>query len=309
MNKKLMKIIKVIKRPELIVVEILKSSFFRLMEDTLYLKIKFKLLVGYKLNLENPKSFNEKLQFLKIFDRNPKYSILADKIAVREYIEETIGKSHLIPLLGVWEKFDDIDFDTLPDQFVLKPNHTSGHVFVCKDKSKIDYKSLKRQVKGWLKREHYWNHREWCYKNIKPLILCEKYLSDESSSGLIDYKLLCFNGKVKCSFVALNRNSQNGLNIDFYDHDWNLMPFERHYPTSGEAIAKPKCYDQMVDYAEKISKDLIFARIDFYEVHGHLYFGEITLYPGAGFEEFNPVSYDYLLGSWINLMGNETKVK
>lgn len=275
--------------------------------DKIYLKIQYKNFIGIRLDLKNPKTFNEKLQWLKLYYHKPEFTMMVDKYEVRNYIKEKVGEEYLIPLLGVYDRYDDIDFDKLPNQFVLKPNHTSGNVFICKDKSKVDYKKLKIEVDSWMKREYYWVHREWPYKNVKPKIICDKYMVDESGSELKDYKFMCFNGVVKCSFVCLNRNSKSGLNVDFYDMDWNPMSFERHYPNSGTIIPKPKNFDKMVEFAEKLSIDIPFVRVDFYESNGWLYFGELTFYPGSGFEGFNPESYDYLLGSWIKLPLKTTK--
>ncbi len=267
-----------------------------------YLKIQYKNFMGKSLNLSDPKTFNEKIQWLKIYDRNPLYTQLADKYAVRKYIERVLGKEYLIPLLGVYDNFDEIDFNALPDQFVLKPTHTSGDILICKDKSKIDLLEIKNEVKRWLKRNYYWVHREWPYKNIKPRIICEKYMVDESGKQIKDYKIMCFNGKAKCVFVCSNRNSPGGLNIDIYDMDWNLMPVQRpNSPNSGVIIPTPKTFEMMVKFAEKLSKDIPFVRVDFYEVNGQLYFGEMTFYPASGFEKFEPESYDYLFGSWLQL--------
>ena len=178
---------------------------------------------------------------------------------------------------------------------------TSGNVYICKEKSKINYDELKKEVNAWMKREYYWLHREWPYKNVKPRIICEEYMVDESEIELKDYKFMCFSGEVKCSFVGLNRNSVTGLNVDFYDIDWKPMPFERHYPNSGKIIPRPKNYNKMIELSEILSKNKLFVRVDFYEVRGKLYFGELTFYPGSGYEKFVPESYDYLLGSWIRL--------
>ncbi|MGY3313447.1 hypothetical protein ACV242_001943 [Peribacillus simplex] len=295
------KIIKGLRNPRLLLVYILGNKTFRIITDEIYLKIKYKLLIKNNLDLKNPRFFNEKLQWLKLYDRKQEYSQMVDKYEVRRYIEEKIGKEYLIPLLGVYDSFDEIDFNVLPNQFVLKPNHTSGDVFICNDKSDINYLELKKEVNQWLKREYYWLHREWPYKNIRPRILCEKFMVDESGTELKDYKFMCFNGEVKCSFVCLNRNSDNGLKLDFYDTDWNIMPVKRHYPNSGIKVNKPKNYDKMVYFAEELSKDIPFLRVDFYEVSGDLYFGELTFYPASGFGEFTPESYDELLGSWIRL--------
>ncbi|PEB46638.1 glycosyl transferase [Bacillus thuringiensis] len=276
-------------------------KMFRAIPDANYLQLKYKLIMGRKLNLKNPKTFNEKLQWLKLNDRRAEYTMLVDKYEVRQYIKETIGEEYLIPLLGVYNNFDEIDFDVLPNKFVLKPNHTSGDVFICRDKSKINYRELKSEVDKWLQREYYWLHREWPYKNVKPKIVCEKYMVDESGVDLKDYKFMSFNGEVRCSFVGLNRQSETGLNIDFYDLEWKLMPFERHYPNSGIKLEKPQNYKKMIEFAELLSRELPFVRVDFYEINGKVYFGELTFYPGSGFEEFTPESYDELLGSWIDL--------
>lgn len=272
--------------------------------DEFYIKLQFKNFVGKELDLNNPSSFNEKMQWLKLYDRNPLYTNLVDKYEVRKYISEKIGEEHLIPLLGVYDSFEEIDFDQLPNQFVLKPTHTSGDIFICKDKSKINYGHLRKKVNKWLKRKYYYEHREWPYKNIKPRIICEKFMVDESGSELKDYKIFCFNGEPKCLFVALERHSESGMKMDFYDMDWNLLPFEREYPRSGKKIPKPKSFDQMVEFAKLLSKDLPFVRVDFYDVNGHLYFGELTFYPGSGLEKFSPEKYDYLLGSWLTLPEN-----
>lgn len=298
----LKRIKKAIKNPKLILLFFLNSRIFRLLPDDLYLKIKYRLTMGRKLDLNNPETFNQKLQWLKLYDRKPEYTQMVDKYEVRKYIKEIIGEEYLIPLLGVYDSFEEIDFDNLPDEFVLKPNHTSGDIFICKNKSKIDYKKLKKEVNRWLKREYYWLHREWPYKNVKPRILCEKYLVDESGKELIDYKFMCFNGEVKCIFVCSNRNSPLGLNIDIYNVDWNLMPFGRpNSPRTGVKIPKPRNFNKMIEFAEKLAKDIPFIRVDFYEVDGHLYFGELTFYPTSGFGKFTPEYYDDILGSWLKL--------
>lgn len=298
----LKRIKKAIKNPKLILLFFLNSRIFRLLPDDLYLKIKYRLTMGRKLDLNNPETFNQKLQWLKLYDRKPEYTQMVDKYEVRKYIKEIIGEEYLIPLLGVYDSFEEIDFDNLPDEFVLKPNHTSGNVFICKDKSKIDYKKLKKEVNRWLKREYYWLHREWPYRNVKPRIICEKYLEDESSKELRDYKFMCFNGVVKCIFVFSNRYSPTGLNIDIYDVNWNLMPFGRpNIASTGVKIPKPKNFQKMIQYAEKLAVNIPFIRVDFYEVNGHLHFGELTFYPASGFGRFAPEYYDDILGSWLKL--------
>ena len=201
----------------------------------------------------------------------------------------------------MYDKFDDINFDKLPKQFVIKCNHDSGGLAICKDKNYFDVKSAKKKINKCLKRNYYYHGREWLYKNIKPRIVIEKYMEDNSYSDLRDYKFMRFNGKVKCSFVCSDRFSDKGLYVTFFDRDWNVMPFERHYPSVKEGLPKPRNYKKMIELAEILSKDISFVRVDFYEINDKIYFGELTFYPGSGFEEFNPSEWDNILGSWITL--------
>lgn len=282
-------------------------GFFDNMPDELYLKKVFLYKLGYPLDLQNPQTFNEKLQWLKLYDRNPEYTTMVDKYEVKKYVADKIGEQYVIPTLGVWNSFDEIDFDALPNQFVLKCTHDSGGFVICRDKSNLDIESAKDKINKSLSVNYYYRGREWPYKNVKPRIIAEQYMEDASSDELKDYKLMCFNGKVKCSFVCSERFSEDGLKVTFYDRDWNVMPFERHYPRSQCPIAKPSSYDDMVRLAEQLSKDIPFVRVDFYEVSGKIYFGELTFYPGSGFEEFEPFEWDKTLGSWIRLPIDEKK--
>ena len=295
------KMIKYIKNPSNIIIYLMNKNFFNWMSDEQYLKIKYRLIMKKKLDLEKPQTYNEKLQWLKLNDRKNGYTKMVDKYEAKKYVASVIGEQYIIPTLGVWEKFKDINFEILPKQFVLKPTHTSGDVFICKDKNNIDYKKLKKKVNKWLKRKYYFLHREWPYKNVKPRIIAETYIENKEEIGLKDYKFMCFNGKVKCSFVCTNRNSKQGLSVDFFDLNWKKMPFTRHYPNSGEHINKPINYNQMLQLAEKLAKNIPFVRVDFYEVNRKIYFGELTFYPGAGFEEFSPEKYDRVLGEWLEL--------
>ena len=295
------KMIKYIKNPSNIIIYLMNKNFFNWMSDEQYLKIKYRLIMKKKLDLEKPQTYNEKLQWLKLNDRKNGYTKMVDKYEAKKYVASVIGEQYIIPTLGVWEKFKDINFEILPKQFVLKPTHTSGDVFICKDKNNIDYKKLKKKVNKWLKRKYYFLHREWPYKNVKPRIIAETYIENKEEIGLKDYKFMCFNGKVKCSFVCTNRNSKQGLSVDFFDLNWKKMPFTRHYPNSGEHINKPINYNQMLQLAEKLAKNIPFVRVDFYEVNRKIYFGELTFYPGAGFEEFSPEKYDRGLGEWLDL--------
>lgn len=299
----LKKLKKAITNPGIIMLVLLnKEPVAKLFSDKLYLKIKYRLTMRKKLNLKNPQTFNEKLQWLKLYDRNLEYTKRVDKYEVRKYIADIIGEEYLIPLLGVWDSPDDIDFDKLPNQFVLKCNHNSGlGMCICKDKSKLNIEKVKKDLKKGLKQNYFITSREWPYKNVKPRIIAEKYMVDESGIELKDYKIMCFNGRFECSFVCSDRYDKDGLCVTFFDREWNKLPFERHYPSSRKEIKRPKCYEKMIELAENLAEGIRFARIDFYEIKGEIYFGEITFYPGSGMEEFTPEEWDYKLGNHITL--------
>ena len=271
------------------------------MSDEAFLKRKFKLVMGQELDLDDPKTFNEKLQWLKLYDRKPLYTKLVDKYAVREYIAEKIGEEYLIPLVGgPWNSPDEIDFAALPDQFVLKCTHDSGGVIICKDKSALDIPAAKAALNKHLKHNYYWTNREWPYKDVPPRIIAEKYMEDETGE-LRDFKFLCFNGRLRTEFICTERYTETGLRVTFFDEDWNRLPFIRHYPSSEKEIPRPESFEEMKRISELLSEDMAFARIDFYEVSGEIYLGEITLYPGSGLEEFDPPEWDERIGSWLTL--------
>lgn len=282
-------------------VKIFRYVQFHVIPEKIFLKHRFYNKVGYRLNLEDPQTFNEKLQWLKLYDRKPEYTKLVDKYAVRGYVANTIGEEYLVPLIGVWDKFESINIETLPNQFVLKTTHDSGGVIICNDKATFNFIEAGKKINRKLNMNYYYLGKEHSYYNIKPQIIGEELLINDSGEEVKDYKFLCFNGKVKCSFVCSNRYSSNGLNVDFFDLDWNHMPFERHYPSNTIPPNKPINYKKMIEISEKYSKNITFIRIDFFEINGKLFLGEFTFYPGCGFEEFTPEYYDYLLGSWINL--------
>ena len=295
------KIIKYIKKPSNVLLYLMNKNFFKWIPDEKYITIKYKLEMNQKLNLKEPKTFNEKLQWLKLYDRNPEYTKMVDKYEAKKYVANIIGKKYIIPTLGVWDKFEDIEFDKLPKQFVLKPTHTSGNVFICKDKEKINYKQLRKMINKWLKRDYYLVHREWPYKNIKPKIIAEQYMVDDSGMKLKDYKFFCFNGIAQTILVCSNRNG-SFKNTNFYDISWNLQPFTREkHKNSNEQIKKPKNLDEMITVAEKLSKDIPFVRVDLYEINGKVYFGELTFYPSSGFEGFEPEEWDKKLGDMLEL--------
>lgn len=253
----------------------------------------------YKLDLENPRTFNEKLQWLKLHDRNPAYTQMADKYAVREYIKNTIGQEYLIPLLGVWDSFDEIDFDKLPNQFVLKCNHDSGSVVICKDKTEFDFESAKNTLTKSINMNYYYRCREYPYKNIAPKIIAEKYMVDESGYELKDYKFFAFDGSVKALFIATDR--PHDTRFDFFDMEFNHLPIINGHPNTTKVLKRPECFDEMIKLAEILSVGIPHIRVDFYEINGRVYFGELTFYHWAGFTPFEPKEWDYTFGSWIKL--------
>lgn len=270
------------------------------MSDQTYLCQRYFEIFHKKLDLSNPQTFNEKLQWLKLYDHKSIYTTMVDKYAVKEYVSNLIGNQYIIPTYGVWKSFDDIDFSGLPNQFVLKCSHDSGGIVICTNKDKLDMGQARKKINRSLKRNYYLTCREWPYKDVKPCVIAEKYM-EEQGKGMKDYKFMCFGGKVKCSFVCSGRFEAEGMKVTFFDLDWNVMLFERHYPKSRENIAKPKNYELMISLAERLAADIPFVRVDFYEINGCVYFGELTFFPGSGFEEFTPESADYEIGSWIDL--------
>lgn len=265
------------------------------LSDSIYLFIVYWAYTGRKLNLKNPKTYNEKLQWLKLYDRRPEYSIYVDKYAVRSYVADKVGEKYLIPIYGVYNGIDEINWDSLPDQFVLKCTHGSGSNIICSDKSKLDIDSVKKQLRKWMKKNWYWFGREWPYKNVKPRIICEKYLQD----NITDYKFMCFSGKPLLVQIHCDRYENHTL--DFYNCNWEKTEIRRNTPTASNPIPKPKCFEEMLWIAEKLSEDEIHVRIDLYEVNGRVYFSEKTLYSASGFTSFAKQEYDEYLGKLIKL--------
>lgn len=272
------------------------------MPDEEYLSLKFQASMGKPLNLENPQTFNEKLQWLKLYDRRPEYTMMVDKYKVREYIAQQIGEEYLIPLLGVWDDPDDIDFDSLPNQFVLKCNHNSGlGMCICKDKSKLDMNKVKKELRKGLKQDYYLTGREWPYKDVPRKIICEKYMEDSSTAELRDYKFFCFGGAAKCYKVDFDRFI--GHNANYFTADGELMKLGEEVcpPDFEKTIQTPANFEKMKELAAKLSETHSFLRADFYDVDGKVYFGELTFYPASGFGKFIYEGNDVLLGSWIKL--------
>lgn len=271
----------------------------RFLPDKLYIQIYYFSHFKKFADLKNPTTYNEKLNWLKLHDRNPLYTTLVDKCEVKKYVASIIGKEYIIPTIGVWEHFDDIDFDQLPNQFVLKCTHDSEGVVIVKDKSKLDRKTAKKKLEDSLKLQFYYIGREWPYKNVKPRIIAEKYMEDHTDGELRDYKFFCFNGEPKVMFVASGRAADD-TKFDFFDLNFNHLNIQQHYPNAG-SIRKPCTFNQMIEKSKLLSKNLPHVRVDFYEVDGHLYFGELTFYHFSGFMPFKPEKWDYIFGEWLKL--------
>ncbi len=260
-------------------------------------------LLGYKLNLDNPQTFNEKLQWLKLYYHNPLITQCSDKVAVRDYIAQNIGAEYLVPSLGVYSNPDEIDFDALPNRFVLKVNWGSGQNIICKDKSTLDVSETKKQLRQWMepKSNLYFEQFEWCYKNIVPKIICEQYIENDSSNhDIYDYKFFCFNGKV--AYIMFLAERQIGLKMAFYDTQWNKQMFVYGYPMYEKDVPKPDNLSQMIHAAETLAKEFPEARVDFFRLNdGRLYAGEITFYSYAGYCNWNPPEWDLKLGQMLHL--------
>ena len=286
-----------------------RNSFLRLIDDETYLKLLFKTNLGYNLNLDNSHTFNEKLQWLKIHDRKPIYSKMVDKIEVKKIVESIIGKEYIIPTLGVWDKVDDIDFDRLPKQFVLKCSHDSGGLVIYRDKRLLDIERTKDSLKKCMKQNFYWVGREWPYKNVKPRVLAEQYMEDYNENnvdltrGLVDYKFFCFNGIPNLLYVSKGLENHSTAQISFYGMDGIEKEFHRSdYKPYHNAIM-PINLEEMIIIAEKLARkvDSPFVRIDLYSINGKIYFSEITFSPCSGMIPFDPPYFDLTLGNELVL--------
>lgn len=272
--------------------------------DTVYLRVKYYLRMGKKLNLENPRTFNEKLQWLKLYGRRPIDTTLSDKYAVKEYIAKTVGAEYVIPLIGVWDKFDDIDFNHMPDKFVLKCTHDSGGIAICKDKRNFDVNAARRIFEHSLKTDYYVYSREKAYRGIPRKIIAEEYKEDPETKELRDYKFFCFNGEVKFFKIDFGRFTEHHAN--YYSTDGELLNLvETPYPPNPQAnVSLPCGLKKMVELANQLSEGIPFVRIDFYEVSKKIYFGEFTFSPAGGMTSYEPEEWDRIIGEWIVLPTN-----
>ena len=273
-------------------------KFSAKLDDEKYVRFIYKWCFKKKLDLENPKTFSEKLQWIKLYDHNELYTRVVDKYAVKEYIASQIGEEYIIPTIGLWSNFDEIDFEKLPQSFVLKCTHDSGGLVICKDKSNLDIKKARKKIVKSLNSNFFLLGREWPYKGVKPQIIAEPYISD-SNGELNDYKFFCFNGQPKMLFIASDRGIDT--RFDFFDMDFNHLPFEQGHPNSTKVLKKPDGFDHMKEIAMKLSEGFPEVRVDFYNVDGKIYFGELTLFHFSGFVPFEPEEWDEKMGSWIVL--------
>ena len=276
-------------------------GFFKNMNDKEYLSWLYRARMGRFPDLNHPKSFNEKLQWLKLNDRKPEYTEMVDKYLAKKYVEKRIGEKYIIPTLGVWDKFDQIEFEKLPDQFVLKTTHDSGGVVICKDKANFDKAAAKRKLEKSLKRNYYWAEREWPYKNVKPRIIAENYLSFLNGSDLVEYKVFCFNGKPALFLICKGEGHTDERTNDFYDLEFNHIPVTVTCPNAKEKCQKPDEYEELLELSRKLAKNTYQLRVNLYVINHKIYFGELTFFHDSGCCKFNPPEWDKRFGDMLKL--------
>lgn len=295
------KLIRYIKDPYYALGYDLIKNHSQLMSDKFYIKTLWKMCMGYELNLKHPVTFNEKLQWLKLHDHNPIYPLLVDKVRVKDWVAEKIGAEHVIPTLAIYKSVDEIDLDKLPNQFVLKCNHDSGSVIICKEKKEFDLVAAKQKLNKALHHNFYWDAREWAYKKVNPLIFAEQYMEDTRTGELQDYKFFSFDGVAKALFIATERQGKKETKFDFFDMDFRHIDVTNGHPNADTLPSKPDTFDEMVRMSNELSKGFPEVRVDFYEVNGQAYFGELTFYHWGGMTPFNPSSFDKKMGEWVRI--------
>ena len=276
------------------------DRFAPIVSDKLFLRVKFRLHMGYWMDFDNPKTYNEKLQWLKLNDKHPEYTRMVDKIEAKDYVSSIIGDKYIIPTLGVWDSVDDIDWSILPNQFVVKSTNDSGGVVVCKDKNKLDIETAKTKLRGLGSRDYTLISKEYPYKNVPHRFIAEEYMEDESDYELKDYKIFCFNGVAKFLFVATGRQAHD-CRFDFYDIEFNHLPVLNGHPNADKWPTKPENFEEMLEVAEKLSSGIPHVRVDLYNIKGQIYFGELTFFHWSGIVPFDPVEWDYKFGEYITL--------
>lgn len=277
------------------------------MDSERFLKRMYRINMERELNFRDPHMYTEKLQWLKLYDHRPEYTRMVDKYAVKEYIAEKIGDEYVIPLLGVWDRVEDIDFEKLPDRFVLKTTHDSGGIVVCKDKRTMDVPKARRTLNHFLKRNYYDHNREWPYKNVPHRIIAERYMEDSRQKELRDYKFFTFGGIPKVLYIAQGRGGEEGTVADFFDMEFNHLPFTIDHDMAPVPPEKPSNFELMKELAAKLSEGTPQLRVDFYEVDGKVYFGEMTFFHCSGMVPFHPEQWDRIFGDWVTLPPKKTE--
>lgn len=288
-----------IKRPISIFDKWAEAGRLNWMPDKWYLSLKFRSKMGYWMNWKHPKTFNEKLQWLKVHDRNPLYTQLVDKYEVRNFISEKLGKEYLIPLLGTWDNVEDIDFKKLPDKFVLKCTHDSGSIIICQEKDTFDFQKAKNKLKAALSRNFYHISREWPYKHVKPRVIAEQYMETYDNNELCDYKFFCFAGTPK--FMYISHDKANHPTTDFFDMSFNHINMRMRDPNSTTCPQKPEKFENMKELATILSQGIPHVRVDFYCIQNHIYFGEMTFFHNAGFCPIKPHIKANEIGNLISI--------
>lgn len=278
------------------------NFFLNLKSDKLYIRVRYLKRVHRWCNLRHPKNFTEKLQWIKLNDRKEIYHKMVDKVEAKKFISERIGGEYVIPTIGVWESFDDIDFDSLPEQFIIKNTFDSGSYYICTDKSRLNIEEVRQKLLSAWDRDYYVHSREWPYKGLKKRIIAEPLLKDDKWGALKDYKIFTFNGEPKIYFTVSDRGMEGGFKQDFMDFEGNLMPFNQiGFHGSDRCPEPPRNLHKMVEFSRILAKDTYHLRVDFYEVNGKVYVGELTFFDAGGWFPFYPKKYERLLGDWIKL--------
>lgn len=281
---------------------IMDKNLLSWLNDEKYLKLRYFCITNKKLNIKNPQSYNEKLQWLKLNDRKMVYTTMVDKYEVKKYVKDIIGEEYIIPTIGIFDKFKDINFEKLPNQFVIKCTHDSGGIVICKDKNKLDIKKAKKKISNSLKKNYYYHSREWPYKNVKPRIIIEKYMEDSENKSMRDYKFFCFDGKPELMYISEGLENHATASISFFDMNFNLTDCKRSdYKQLDYMPNKPKTFEKMKELASVLSKNMPHIRVDFYEINGKLYFGELTFSTCSGFLPFEDEKWNKRLGDLIDL--------
>lgn len=298
---KIKKLFRLIFHPSLLLFHVVSRYPWLMQNDRKFIQIQWKNRMDYPLNLDHPKTYNEKLQWLKLYNQNPLYSVLVNKYLVKDYVAKVIGDEYIIPTLNVWDDVESIDFDSLPNQFVLKCTHDSGGLVICKDKKVLNVAEAKTKIQKSLQTDFYLLGREWPYKNVGRRVIAEQYMEDDETKELRDYKFFCFNGIPQFLFIATGRQTKDEPDFDFFDMNFNHLPFKHGHPNASVLPQKPKNFELMKSLAEKLSVGMPHVRVDLYEINGKVYFGELTFFHHSGMVPFDPQEWDYKLGQMIEL--------